>query len=55
MTTTTTNRHLQHARLVAQAYSLYAGLRYHLGPDAQAHPTVQQAHARYRRRIRAGY
>ena len=46
------NRHLQHTRLVSQAYSLYAGLRYRLGPDAEGHPLLQQAHERYRRRVR---
>lgn len=49
---TTTNRHLQRTRLVAQAYSLYAGLRYHFGSGADEQPAVQHAYARYARRVR---
>jgi len=39
------------ASLVAEAYSLYALLRYEMGPDADSNPLVRHAYARYRRRV----
>ncbi len=45
----------EQTRLIVQAYSLYALLRYELGPDADANPIVVHAYQRYQRRVAHRY